>query len=800
MRQLLTFLYLLLYIVTLQAQGDSVVRLTHFSEAEGYEQSVVSYAIQDSRGFVWLATWNGLVQYDGYRFKTYKMRPGDSSPLRTNRIGTVRERPDGDLECTTADSMTLVFHLRTETFEQISADYSQRPRPYSVSPAIAQRIEGLPQLSDDNARILLTDRQGGIWVDTHSGLYRVWQIRRPLEASNRGRQEVRAIYADRQGRKWVADKNGIVRIDEDYLSPQGQLSSQPVAFGLKVYCIFEDSRGDMWLGCKPGGLVRLRSAEGGRAFTMKRYQHDGNNPYSLSCDNVYAICEDNQQRLWIATYGGGLNMLNLSHDNDQFHNSGNDLAGWPRDEASNKMHCLHITPGQTLVAGTLNGLYSCQLSDTPAQLHFYHNCRRADDDTSLSYDWVTDLQPLGSDTLAIATSGGGLCMADTRQLLSDNTAFRTFTTRDGLASDVCQSLLYDSLSQTLFIVSWASISSMQLPYHTITNTLRGTLGQDFNLLETKPLRTALGHYLFGTTQGVLDIAPGDFSKSNYRPDIVFYCPDTLSLSPGERSLTIRFAAIDFNKSMPITYAYRIEGMNDEWTYITDSQLTLPDIPAGTFLLHLRSTNGDGVWTDNERVLFIHRRAAFHETPYAWMLYGLLLTLLIIAIIQTVRYVRRMQKELKDIKLTSQQRISVMGAQLQELLSIRQTVEPVDVEAETIEDEEDRLFADRLKSYVAQNLSNAGLSVPDMARDMAVSRTVLFARMKSVFGTSPGNYLLNQRIEHACQLLRQPNIYVADVAYRCGFSDPKYFSRCFKKLVGQTPTDYQKEKRESRERR
>ena len=75
--------------------------------------------------------------------------------------------------------------------------------------------------------------------------------------------------------------------------------------------------------------------------------------------------------------------------------------------------------------------------------------------------------------------------------------------------------------------------------------------------------------------------------------------------------------------------------------------------------------------------------------------------------------------------------------------------------------------------------------------MAISRTLLFARMKSVFNTSPNNYLLNQRIERAKELLRQPDVYVADVAYRSGFSDPKYFSKCFKKLTGMTPTEFQK---------
>ena len=279
-------------------------------------------------------------------------------------------------------------------------------------------------------------------------------------------------------------------------------------------------------------------------------------------------------------------------------------------------------------------------------------------------------------------------------------------------------------------------------------------------------------------------------KSSYQPPLVFDCPSDIRLSPDERILTIQFAALDFNKNVPITYAYRIEGMDNRWIHITDNHITLPDIPAGTFHLHLRSTNGDGVWVDNEQTLTIHRRAAFHETPWAWMLYGLLLALLVIGIYRVVRYIRQLQNEIKDIRLTSNQRIEVMSHRIRELLSIKEAVEKIEP-VEVVESEKDRLFAERVKTFVNEHLADSDLSIQDFAQAMAISRTLLFVLMKSVFNTSPNNYLLNQRIERAKELLRQPDVYVADVAYRSGFSDPKYFSKCFKKLTGMTPTEFQK---------
>ncbi|MBQ8487621.1 MAG: hypothetical protein IJ533_08240, partial [Prevotella sp.] len=116
MKRLLITITILLITYVVTAHKSEEVRITHFSEADGYGQDIVSCAVQDHDGYVWIGTWNGLCRYDGYRFHNYRMRPGDNSPLRTNRIGSIRELPDHDLECTTNDSLTFVFHRRTGRF------------------------------------------------------------------------------------------------------------------------------------------------------------------------------------------------------------------------------------------------------------------------------------------------------------------------------------------------------------------------------------------------------------------------------------------------------------------------------------------------------------------------------------------------------------------------------------------------------------------------------------------------------------------------------------------------------------
>ena len=171
-----------------------------------------------------------------------------------------------------------------------------------------------------------------------------------------------------------------------------------------------------------------------------------------------------------------------------------------------------------------------------------------------------------------------------------------------------------------------------------------------------------------------------------------------------------------------------------------------------------------------------------------MLYGLLLTLLLIGAIYTIRYIRRLQNEIRDVRLSSNEKIALLGERIKELLPGKETVEEIHEKKQQLS-EEDRIFAQRLKALITKNIGNSELSVKDIAQEMGMSRTVLYARMKSIFNSSPNNLVLNMRIDYAKTLLSKPGTHIADVAYNCGFSDPKYFSRCFKKLTGKRPTEY-----------
>lgn len=103
---------------------------------------------------------------------------------------------------------------------------------------------------------------------------------------------------------------------------------------------------------------------------------------------------------------------------------------------------------------------------------------------------------------------------------------------------------------------------------------------------------------------------------------------------------------------------------------------------------------------------------------------------------------------------------------------------------------DRDFIQKLMELVDNNIGNANFSVNDITSELNMSRSLLHTKMKSLMNTSAGDYIRHKRIQRACQMIADGH-NVSETAYSCGFADPNYFSKVFKKMVGVAPSDYTK---------
>ena len=794
---------LLIFLFTLGVHAsDSEARITHFDERDGFTESYVTGVIQDYYGFIWVSSWNGLSCYDGYRFKTFKAHPGDNCPLQTNRINGIVELRNHDMLCV-SEKRYYIFHRNSLTFERLNSDrYKRMFQNFHPSPSVEKQVRNLPEYRDIEVKFLCQDRQGGVWIQSNRGFERVRFVSKPIETEkigNEGEESVRGLFRDSRGRVWIADKNGVVRVIANmtdapiavqhalYLSPAGQLSPVPVRFGSNVYSFHEDKQGNLWLGTKPNGLFRLSPI--GNGFSVTHYLNNPADPWSISDNNIYDITEDSRGRIYIATFHGGLNILLMGSDGKaRFISPRNMLKSFPR--TSMQCRCLQLMPDGTLLIGSTDGLVTCSTKwNNASDIRFFLNRRNPGLSSSLSSNYIDGMLTTRSGVVLVATSGGGVDRITSKSLLTDNIRFTHFSSREGLLSDMTLALQEDP-SGHVWVVSEASLSRLDLNKHESVNYMRGFFTGRFAFTEVPPLCLPDGRIIIGTTQGTLSFNTMDVAKSSYVPRIVFDCPDKLDIEAGKKDFSVAFAALDYNKNEDIVYAYRMEGFDNEWHYTTTNELHYVGLRPGNYKLHVRSTNGDGVWVDNEKVITIHKRAWFTETPYFWMLLGLIVAALLYTAYKVLTYIRRLQNEIKDIQLTSNEKIALLGERVRELLSISESVEKADTSAQEDDlSDDDRNFAEKLKGFITDNIGNSDLVVQNLADTMCVSRTVLFAHVKRVFGCSPNNLILNMRINRAKELLAKGNPLIADVAYRCGFSDPKYFSRCFKKITGKKPKEW-----------
>jgi signal transduction histidine kinase/ligand-binding sensor domain-containing protein/DNA-binding response OmpR family regulator len=102
---------------------------------------------------------------------------------------------------------------------------------------------------------------------------------------------------------------------------------------------------------------------------------------------------------------------------------------------------------------------------------------------------------------------------------------------------------------------------------------------------------------------------------------------------------------------------------------------------------------------------------------------------------------------------------------------------------------DERFLDRALNVAEEQMANADFSVEDFARALNVSRPLLFVKIKALTNLTPNNFLKGIRLKRAAQLLRQQKLSVSEVAYQVGFKDPRYFSKCFQKSFGETPSAF-----------
>lgn len=105
---------------------------------------------------------------------------------------------------------------------------------------------------------------------------------------------------------------------------------------------------------------------------------------------------------------------------------------------------------------------------------------------------------------------------------------------------------------------------------------------------------------------------------------------------------------------------------------------------------------------------------------------------------------------------------------------------------------DEQFMKEVMNYMEEQMGNDELTVEDFAEKLCLSRTIFYRKLRSIVGLAPIDFIRDMRIKRAGQLIESGEFNFSQIAYMVGFNDPKYFSKCFKKQMGMSPTEYKEQ--------
>lgn len=281
---------------------------TIYNVENGLSDHVIHCILEDNEGQLWLGTGNGLNRYDRktQQFTQYTSLPGDTNNLFYKRVLSLIQTRDGSIWLGTGAGL-IRFNKKTEIF----TPYLSTGQEY-----FSPRSNYILHLFEDNNRI--------IWISTSYGLVkfdpqmerstRYYHI--PGDSSSISNNNVRYVLQESSGNFWIGTRVGLNYYDTTTQKIKHYFHHKNDPFSISgnwIRVIYEDRSGQIWIGTENAGL-NLYDRENDRFI---RFQNILNDKKSLSNDRVYSIFEDNSGNIWVGTYRG-VNRIN-KYANDFVH-------------------------------------------------------------------------------------------------------------------------------------------------------------------------------------------------------------------------------------------------------------------------------------------------------------------------------------------------------------------------------------------------------------------------------------------------------------------------------------------------
>lgn len=665
----------------------------------------------------------------------------------------------------------------------------------------------------------LLAKDGQIWVGTETGgITKLAPRQLQLEffkhdAANPASlspNAVNAMYAAPDGTLWV----GTVEGGLNALAPGSRNFTHYTMAnsGLphnSVSTLAADNRGNLWIGTWGTGIAVMNLQQPGRIIPLVV---DAKHQPFLNFAGVL-VYDPINDGMWLGT-NDGLFFYDLKRQQ----------LIEPFRGCLNVRGCIGslITRDGKLLMGCVQGMVEINLkSRIPGKGDFavkYHQYK-LDDPKSGVIDKILSFRLAKDGKIWLGSNGYGLYCYNYNK--EGKTYVKSFTTNNGLANNTVKGIVEDNQGM-LWIATDNGLSIFNPKTETFSNYSRkdGLLSSQFYF--NGAIRDAKDKIYLGTDEGLMAVTGVNhavhnaarlrftellvdnqpvFAGSDYLDDDISIAK-RLCIHESDKSFTIFFSALNYGNDSQGVYLYRMKGYENDWVQLQPGQHSVrySTLPAGSYQFEVKYIPSFD--SDKEQVISVDIKV----TPYFWKSWWFV-SLMVIAFIAFLLYIytsrleKMREREVEELyrpieaALKDSDEPGKLQSRIQMILENQKRYQ--DSQKKSIEAdrkqvaEKERPFMDIVMEVMEKNYDNSEFGVQELADEMRMNRSVLSKMLNAEAGQPTAQFIRNYRLDIAKKMITEnvANRNITEIAYRVGFNDPKYFTRCFTKQYGESPSAF-----------
>lgn len=521
---------------------------------------------------------------------------------------------------------------------------------------------------------VMEDESGEIWVGTElGGVAKIslsnysFDLYYPTPEERMERDNtVRLIYEDKAGNYWFGTRDGNLYVCDETLH---RLYEHRIDGGLP-FTIAEDTLGYKWLGTKGGGML-VFSVKGDR-LVEKHMLHDLVRQ-SSSSNNIFTVLRDSKDRIWAATFGGGLQLAERRQGEVTFRRFtfGNDHLSMMRSMIQDKSGLIWCGTNDGIVVCNPDELIQDESKFIVLHVHSHNEQLAGHDEVKVIYE---DSQG----RIWMGTTGGGLHLL-VRQKNLEQSEFRHFGGDNGLSNETIQAILEDNEGE-IWVSTESGISRFNLKTERFENFKFSNNHRAVVFNELSCWKKKNGELMFGSYNGVYTFNPSKMKFDTYAPQVLItglqingnsVYPGTqdsplsrsivdtrrIVLEYGQNSFNLECTMLNYHASELNQYAYYLDGYEKSWNRSSQNNVAAyRNVPSGAYVFKVKGCNSLGVWSEQETELEIVVLPPWWRSGKAILVYivfGLIIVYLVSRIILKMHRLNTavaVEKQLTEYKL------------------------------------------------------------------------------------------------------------------------------------------------------